>query len=419
MKQKNRRGFTITAAILIVLVIGILAMAASVYVASDSVLSARNYYGLKAFYIADAGNDYYFKQLTADPNWSTPPTQETKAFAGGYLVITTNNALTNSITYTSTGIITLEGKTYTRAIRASVSRGGGGLQDIANTYGIFISSGAKTHGVGSNFDGVTIEGSVWIAGELSITETAYINGDAHASSDIWDDDKTYSNITGTREEYAAIPPNAPVLDTTYYDGEIAYAAAHPDSPGARDFNGSLPPGKYNVENTVTIDGDLTTTGVATIATSGNLIVNSGVTIGDNFTFIAGGDIIIYGGSSNSNRTKIGKNNLWFSSTNFQSVGNYVIIGSSESGGGTVFLAPGNVNFAEDDDFYGFIHCGKAMIGGSYVNFTGLLVCNNFSNFGPNSTITLKGDSVNYNSIPGETATGGSGPPGITNWGETF
>ena len=76
------------------------------------------------------------------------------------------------------------------------------------------------------------------------------------------------------------------------------------------------------------------------------------------------------------------------------------MGSSETNGGAVFLTPGDATFSQYDKFYGFLHSGGSMIGGSYDSFTGLLVCNNFSNFGPLSSITLNSGLLNYNGIPG-------------------
>ena len=123
MKRRNRRaGFTIIAAIFIVVIMALLAMVISTFIASDAIMAVRNYYSLKTFYIANAGAEYYLQQLSQSADWSTPPAKETKNFAGGVFSIATTDEARKQITLISTGTLTQEGKTYQRSVMINITR---------------------------------------------------------------------------------------------------------------------------------------------------------------------------------------------------------------------------------------------------------------------------------------------------------
>ena len=64
--MRNKKGFTLVAAIFILLVMTLLAVTTSTFISSDAVIAVKNYYSQDAFYVASSGMEYYLKQLDDD-----------------------------------------------------------------------------------------------------------------------------------------------------------------------------------------------------------------------------------------------------------------------------------------------------------------------------------------------------------------
>ncbi|MDD5593653.1 MAG: hypothetical protein PHG97_02785 [Candidatus Margulisbacteria bacterium] len=408
MSGRNRRGFTIIAAVFIILVVAVFALVTLSFVSSDAVISVKNYYSLKVFYISEAGAEYYTKQLKGDSDWTTPPTVETKAVGGGYFSIVTSQEAQDSITFTSMGVLTIEGRSYTRAIRISLSRSNI-LSDLSKNYAIYMGSG----------DGATIGNSsivradVFVSGNLTLGSGAQITGDAAATGNI-----SGGTVLGSRETYVPPPANPPTLDSAYYDNLTIEAKANPTYPrGNRNFSGSLAPGTHLVDGNVTIgspsQSTLTLTGVTTIVATGSILIGNSQTIGNYLTVIAAGPITI------GNSSRIGDGGLWYSGISI-TMGNSPDIADVASGIGTAFITPGNIVAGNSCDFKGLVFAGGSLTMGNSLQFSGLIVAEQVT-IG-NSAILSANPALSIYDIPGVSGNlEGGGQEGaaidIVNWGE--
>jgi len=79
----------------------------------------------QAFYIAQAGMEWYLEQLQNDNNWKSAPAVKTnQAFGAGTFTITYSNNSKNAIDIVGTGKVTAwDGNTVQRVISCHVARG--------------------------------------------------------------------------------------------------------------------------------------------------------------------------------------------------------------------------------------------------------------------------------------------------------
>lgn len=408
MKTKQRHGFTLVATIFIILVIAVLAIITSTFIASDAVLAVRNINSLKSFYICNAGVEYYLKQLQNDSDWTSPPTQETKTFAGGVFTISTTNESLTQITFTVTSFLTLEGKTYSRSINLLVTGGSlGGVNGIASQYSIYMGGGVG--GGASLGNNATVNGDVYINGNLSMGSGATVTGDATATGSI-----SGGTVLGSEETGAPPPSNPPTLETSYFTNLINYANTNPNITGTYAVPSSLSPGTVYVQGNVTISNSVTLTGVSTIVATGTVNVGSNITIGNNLTIIAGGAITMV------NAVTIGEKGLWYSATSitFKNTGT---VSDVNVGDGSAFITPGDITAKNNLNFSGFMYSGGTLSIKNNMTLSGLVVANTL-NVGNNSNLTVDPSSMNFNAIPGitgGTAGTSSGNMGISSWGEIY
>lgn len=408
MKAKPRNGFTLVATIFIILVIAVLAIITSTFISSDAVLAVRNINSLKAFYISNAGVEYYLKQLQNDSDWTSPPTKETRTFAGGVFAISTTNESASQITFTVTSFLTLEGKTYSRSINLLVTGGSlGGVNGIANQYSIYMGGGVG--GGASLGNNATVNGNVYINGNLSMGSGATVTGDATATGSI-----SGGTVQGSKESGAPPPPNPPTLEVTYYTNQINYANTNPTVVGTYAVPSSLSPGTVYVRGDVTINNNVTLTGVSTIVATGTVTTGSNITIGNNLTIIAGGQITMV------NAVTIGAKGLWYSATGilFKNTGT---VSDVNVGDGSAFITPGDIIAKNNLNFSGFIYAGGTLSIKNNMTFSGLMVAKTLD-VGNNSNLTVNPSSMDFNAIPGisgGTAGTSSGSMGISGWGEIY
>src|SRR3989339_20036 len=375
----NRRGVTLVAVMFIILTMTMLVISLSSLFYSSSSLAVRGYYSLKTFYIANTGQEYYFKLLSQDLDWSNPPFPETKAFNGGYFSIATSSASKDSIVVTVTAVLTAEGTTYIRIIRPSYGRSIGSGWANYSLYFAGTAIGDDETDIGNN---VVINGDIFLNSDVDLGSNVDVNGDLLATG--WIDGST-SEVAGVASPYEATPEGFPVLDTTYYDAEIASAEALP--PLNRTLSGTIS-GTYYVNGNLIIGQNSTVQNNAKFVASGNITINNNVNIGDNTTFISGGTITI------NNNVEIGTGGLFFASIGI-SINNNLEAGTVTVGGGTTFLTPGYVDINNNCDIAGFIYAGTSVDIGENANFTGNIIGGFLDSIGNNSTITLSGTVVDY------------------------
>ncbi len=407
----GEEGFTLVAAIFIILVLTLLAITTSTFISSDAVIAVRNYYSQDAFYIASSGSEYYLKQLDGDDDWTVPPTPETKSFSGGYFTITTTNEQKNRITFTATGLITVGATTYRRGIRSTLRRMGGGLGSIAEEYVIYWGgSGGVGTGETNIGNNVSIGGDILANSDVNMGSNSTISGDAYVSGDISGDT---TGIDGEIDEGAEMPEEPPSLESTYYDNELATAATYP--PGDKEYSG----GK-TVSGVTYVNGNITfkqncaisVTGVATIVATGTVMVRNNTTFGDNLNIIAGGLITM------ENNILIGKYGIWYSSVGFD-VGNNEVVADVGVGEGTAFITPGDIDFGNNCQFDGFLYAGGSLSLGNNTDFSGLIVAGFIEDIGENSTLDLNPDVIDWDKLTGFEGTSGDAETHCTDWDEVY
>jgi len=212
-----KKGFTLIAAVFILLLMVVLAMVTATFISSDVYLTVKNYHSLRAFYIANAGMEYYRLQLKSDSDWTSPPTREAKLFSGGMFAISTTNEAKRQITIISTGTVTADGKTYTRI-----------LQQIARkkfTIGQFVDYGlyAGTGSVGGNLkfqNDSKIIGSFYYFGPIEIPGIRTITNPCQTDGVIYSTSISPDPSAGIPDYYAAWemagPATPPIWDDSYY-----------------------------------------------------------------------------------------------------------------------------------------------------------------------------------------------------------
>jgi|GEM_PF-864354 len=406
---RKKKGFTLIAAIFIVLVMTMLAITMSTFISSDSVVAARNYSSQKAFFVASAGSEYYMKQLDGDPDWTSPPTAEAKAFSDGIFTVSTTAEQKNRITVTVTGVVTKGATTFTRTLRATLQRMGGGLGSIAGEYSIYMAGGSTS---GETFVGnnVTINGDILVAGNLEFGNNAVVSGDAQAGGDISGDT---TGVTGDLDSDTDLPEEPPTLDTTWYDAQIDIAESMPK--GDKTYNGT-----HDLSGWTYVDGDvefginsvINVTGVATVVCTGKCDVRNNTTIGDNFNLIADKTIEF------ENNVDIGRWGLWYSSSRIL-VANNMDVADVNVGEGTAFITPGKVDFGNNCSFAGFVYAGSILKIGNNMNFEGLIVCADLEDIGENSTFSLNPDIMDWDGIAGFEGTVGNEETHVTDWDEVY
>jgi hypothetical protein len=404
--HQQRSGFTIIAAIFIIIIVVLLAITTATMMSTESSLAVKNTHSTKAFYIADAGFDYYLKELKANADWSTPPTQPTKSFSGGVFTISTSAASQNSITVTSLGIITSEGQTYTRTMRSTITRMAG-LQGILNEYLLYW-GGVGGGGSTTISNNVGIWGDIFANSSISMGNGTTVNGDTLATGTI-----TGGTVTGSREQNTSLPTNPPTMDTTYYTNLIAYANSNPTPPpGNKTWNTSTKTGSIYIRGNLVINGTISVTGVCTTAVTGTITINNGAIIRDNMRLISGGLITI------NNNVTIGKRCLLYSTTGF-SINNNFTCGGAGTGEGTSLITPGAFSsFWNNATIYGFIYVGGTLNLNNGTNFWGNIIANQVSGVGNNSQLHLSSTTNTLGSITGLTG-GGSVETSVTGWDEIY
>lgn len=402
--MRQKRGFTLIATLFIVLIVTLFAITVASFVSSGSFLAVANYHSLDTFYIANAGFQYYLKQLRLDDDWSTPPTQETKVFSGGTFAVTTTNESKNRINVRISAYLTPEGTTYRRILQSLITRVGGWA--FEDEYAIYLGGGGGGTGEVTNIDNnVVITGDIYLDNDVDLGSGVIIDGDIESTG----------NITGgTGETQVATLDAVPTIDTTYYDNELATAATYP--PGDESWTGNKTlSGVYYVNGDVFFGNNATIniTGSAVIVITGTFLTNNSGTVGDNLTIIAGDVITI------ENSVTIGLNNVWFSSVGFN-VGNIGEFGDITAGEGTAFITPGFIDIGNSIDFNGLLFCEGTLTLGTNTDFDGTIIAGFVDSIGENSNINIDPDLVDETIIEGlDSGSGSEEATEIETWDEVY
>lgn len=386
-----QKGFTLVAAILIAVAMVFLAITISTLVSTDSIISARNYPSQKAFHIAESGVQYYMKQLQDEDDWTAPPPAGTREFGGGVFILATTDEAQNQIIFTSTGMITAGARTYTRTIKSSVRRTGS-LGTIAEDYVIYWSGGGDPSNLTEIENNIVINGNSLVNSRVEIGFNTVINGDAYAAGDI-DLLSPTSSITGTTEPNYDMPDVTPTLETSYYDAQLAIAAAQP--PGDWTFKNITLSGNYYINGDVAVQsaGSVEITGTATIVATGKVDVANEVAIGKGLTVIAGSDVKM------RNLMNIDRDGLWYSSSQIE-VGNDLDGGNPGPSEGIHFLSPGDIKVGNNTSFNGLLCANGTMEIGNNLVHAGVILCGYLKGIGNDNQLDKSPEATEWNDVPG-------------------
>ncbi|KPJ65673.1 hypothetical protein AMJ44_09705 [candidate division WOR-1 bacterium DG_54_3] len=405
--KKRKKGFTIIAAVFIVLAMTFLAIATSTFISSDAVIASKNYHSLDAFYIAEAGIQYYLKQLVDDDNWSTPPPPCDREFSGGTFSLVTTDERRSRITVTATGVVTVGANTYTRSIRLTAQAGG--LAALASEYVVYYTGGGNSSWNTNVDNNALMNGSVLLNSNLNLGLNDTVSGDAYTAGNITGDT---SGITGTIEPNAEMPLEVPTLETSYFGSELAIAATYP--PGDKTYSGTQNlSGTTYVNGDITIDNgaNITITGTATLVATGKFTIENLATVGDNLTVIIGGKIDV------ENDLTVGSIGIWYSGQDI-SIDNNVIIGGKDDYEGSRFITPGDITVKNNCTLDGLFYASGQVSIGNNLDYTGMVMTSYLKSIGENVVMDTGPETLDWNGI-GEIVYQEEGGFEIQHWDEVY
>lgn len=390
----NRKGQVLVAAIFVLVIVAFLGLIVTQMLSTESFTAVKNLHGTQALNVAEAGVRFTIAtSLAADSDWSNNVDFGPVALAPGSFTVRYLSKQTRRCSLEVTG--TVQG--VNRTIRTTLNKTAGGLSNILGEYVVYWggSSGSGST-IGNN---TTINGNVFVNSNLGVGNNVTISGDAQSTGVITTGSGT--TIMGTEEEHVDPPYDPPTLETTYYDNLIATADTYPDT--------NVTWGNRTISGITYIDGNLTIsqnstinlTGVATVVVTGTVLVRNNATLDDNLYLIAGGAVTI------ENNVNLGKNQFWYSSVGFD-VGNNAEVGDVTVGEGTVFMTPGDMDFGNNIEYYGFIYCGGDFTQtGNNFYFEGNIIVGGDIDVDNNCTLQINPDLVSPDELVGlSSGTGG-------------
>ena len=368
----------------------------------------------KAFNLAEAGKNYSIKRIASYADWSaTMGFPISKSFNTGVFIVRSYNGTGDTVTIESTGITTIDGKTYARTMRFSASKSGGTLLGNYSLMSFGSGSGDMTLNLSNN---CTVTGNIYAGCDIALANNVNITGSVYSVDDITSGANV--NVSGTRESHVTASAS-PTVDVSYYQGLINTAATAP--AGNLNFSGST----FSVSGTYYVNGNMIVANNATINTTGSgatFVVNGSVTMSNNVKLGNNLKIIAKNNITTANNFDIGNNGLLFSllPTSDITFGNNADSGNIGVGTGTVIMTPGDVTISNNASIKGFIYAGGRLVGTNNCSLTGAIVAGFIDFVGNNATLNFSSSIIDYSSIIGLSS--GLGPSGqivITGWREVY
>lgn len=124
--NNNNRGISLVAVVIVMLIAATLALLVASFMSSGNISAITDTQADQAFYIAQAGMEWYLENLENNNNWKSPPAVKTnQAFGAGLFSVTYANEDTRDIDVTSSGKVTgWDGNLIQRVITCHVNKQG-------------------------------------------------------------------------------------------------------------------------------------------------------------------------------------------------------------------------------------------------------------------------------------------------------
>lgn len=383
----SNKGMSLVAVVIVMLIAAALALFIASSMSSGNISAVTDMQSEQAFYIAQAGMEWYLEQLENDADWLTPPAVLTnQTFGVGTFTVTYANQATNSIDITSTGKVTgWDGNSVQRVITQHVEKPVG--SDVTfSDFALFYGGGDGT--IESEIKKEqTITGDIFMKGDLDIGKDCTITGNVSATGEITVGSGT--DISGATTEYASQTVTQPTLTTTYYDNLITTASGQPS--GNRTFEAETISGTVYVNGNVTIEDYINGSGV--IVVTGSVDIKTNTDIDNNITIISNGALLMKKDGT------VGKSVTFYSSSSIQLNTGIVLGNGAGTGEGVVLLSPGDITLGNNTTITGFVF-GDDVTLGTNLDLTGNLSGNRLVSVNHGGDITKNNTKVSYSSIQG-------------------
>ncbi|MFA6548523.1 MAG: pilus assembly PilX N-terminal domain-containing protein [Candidatus Margulisiibacteriota bacterium] len=248
--MRQQKGFALLSVIFVMLVFSVLAVGITMLVVSESRLAVEEGRYNKAFFIAEAGKNFAAKRFMGHDDWTEDMgLPMSMNFGGGCFTISTTGETREELDLFSTGVITEEGRTYSRRIRAHVAMD----WPAPFKYVIFWDNTAGTVStvleLGTLIRGIDVIWDVIAKGKVRVRSSSTVTGGtiyAHASGTA---PQVVVDSGAVVESWEAISdfPAFPVMDYSYYDNLIAsYEAVLPPATTTLDIALTSANSPYNL-----------------------------------------------------------------------------------------------------------------------------------------------------------------------------
>lgn len=223
--SNKKRGVTLIAAIIIMLIMSVLGLTLASMLGVTSRGSLDYLRSAQALGLAQAGLNWYMMRLAGIANWSSETNQTAVSLGAGTFDVTINSQTSNKINFTVTGNVTgTDGVTIKRTMTQSATKTIKGA-NFALFWG--------TDNGSVNFNNMTIIGDYWSRGTTSFEASSSITGGLAYRPDTED-------ITGagsfTEFSVSSPYPSMPVLDLSYYTGLCSTYDAKITGSGTINWN---------------------------------------------------------------------------------------------------------------------------------------------------------------------------------------
>ncbi len=375
MKQANRyrsarRRGVVLVLVLIVMLLLVIMMAGYWQLSTlDGVEAGSGITSTKAFWVAEAGLHDALAQLNYDPGYRRNPHDIYGAVTNGAL---TSGVYAVMVAFTATN----DTNNFTLIATGRVGRSLRVVQQTAvvtNKWPAAFDYAVSGYSNAVSFKvAAVINGNAYASGTLLIDNDAMITNGAAFSDD----------VQGLNEDnFTALPPpnpppTLPRLDPSYYDGQIAAAAAYSPSNVSMNTLVDLSIGTLYVNG----DATLSTTngwlkGPGTLVATGKITLEDGVVVDPQVTLIAGSSLVL-------NAVRVGNGGLLYARNEVDLQADNGLVMSQSA-----LLTPGDVRTGNTFSFSGILYAGGTITMTSSAHIQGSAVVGGSVLINDHATIT--------------------------------